>query len=64
MNNTDGFILTGWCGNEECETAIKEETSADIRVIPFDQKELNSQIKKCIYCKKNAQRVAIFARAY
>ena len=64
MNNSFGFILTGWCGNEECETAIKEETSADIRVIPFDQKELKSQIKNCIYCKKNAQRVAIFARAY
>jgi prolyl-tRNA synthetase len=64
MNNTDGFILTGWCGNEECETAIKEETSADIRVIPFDQKELNNEIKNCVYCKKNAQRVAIFAKAY
>lgn len=64
MSNSDGFILTGWCGNEECETTIKEETSADIRVIPFDQKELDKEIKECIYCKKNAKHIAIFARAY
>jgi prolyl-tRNA synthetase len=64
MINSEGFILCGWCGNEECELKIKEETSADIRVIPFDQKELNQEIKNCIYCNNIAEKIAVFARAY
>ena len=65
MVNSDGFILSGWCGNEECESKIKEETSADIRVIPFNQKALNEEeIKNCIYCNNKAEKIAIFARAY
>ena len=39
MGNSEGFILAGWCGKEECELKIKEETGADIRVIPFNQEE-------------------------
>ncbi|MER5174404.1 MAG: proline--tRNA ligase [Candidatus Nitrosocosmicus sp.] len=65
MDNSEGFILSGWCGNEECELKIKEETSSDIRVIPFNQKELNEkEIKNCIYCGHTVEKVAIFARAY
>ena len=30
-----GFVRAPWCGNAECENAIKEETGAEIRVIPF-----------------------------
>ena len=64
MNNSEGFILCGWCGNEECELKIKAETSADIRVIPFNQKELNEELKNCVYCGNKAEKIAIFARAY
>ncbi|MGN6623153.1 MAG: proline--tRNA ligase [Candidatus Nitrosocosmicus sp.] len=64
MSNSGGFVLTGWCGNEECETSIKEETSADIRVIPFEQEALGKEVKNCIFCKKIAEKVAIFAKAY
>jgi prolyl-tRNA synthetase len=56
-----GFAMTGWCGNEECENRIKEETGADIRVLPFDQ---NEKPAKCIYCGKESEKAAIFARAY
>jgi prolyl-tRNA synthetase len=64
MSNSEGFVLTGWCGNEECETSIKEETSADIRVIPFEQEALEKEVKNCIFCKRIAEKVAIFAKAY
>ena len=29
---TGGFVYAGWCGDAACETAIKEETKATIRV--------------------------------
>ena len=64
MTNSEGFTLSGWCGDEEFELKIKEETSADIRVIPFNQKELNKELKNCIYCNKFAKKIAIFSRAY
>ena len=56
-----GFAKAGWCGNEECENRIKEETGADIRVLPFDQ---NEKPAKCIYCGKESEKAVILARAY
>lgn len=56
-----GFLLSGWCGGLECEVKIKEETGADIRVIPFNQQEIPD---KCIYCGQQSKKVAMFARAY
>jgi prolyl-tRNA synthetase len=56
-----GFVKAGWCGREECESKIKEETGADIRVLPFDQ---NDKPSKCIYCGQDSKKAAIFARAY
>ena len=56
-----GFAMAGWCGREECEDKIKDETGADIRVLPFDQK---GKPAKCIYCGQESQKAAIFARAY
>ena len=64
MGDSEGFILSGWCGDEECELKIKEETGADIRVIPFNQEELNKDIKNCIYCNKPSEKTVVFARAY
>ena len=58
-----GFISAGWCGEQECESKIKEETGADIRVIPFEGQKI-SESKICIYCSKPSKKVAIFARAY
>ncbi|MDQ3947904.1 MAG: proline--tRNA ligase [Thermoproteota archaeon] len=56
-----GFLLTGWCGQEQCEFKIKEETGADIRVIPFNQ---NDKPATCIYCGRESKKAAIYARAY
>jgi len=64
MNSSDGFIQSGWCGKEECEVRIKEDTSADIRVIPFNQNESNEELKNCIYCNNKSEKTVVFARAY
>jgi len=56
-----GFFNTYWCGKTECEEKIKEETGADIRVIPFGSENTNG---KCIYCKEQSVAIPIFARGY
>lgn len=55
------FIDAPWCGKTACEEKIKEETMADIRVIPFGSKNSDG---KCIYCKEQSAVNAIFGRAY
>ena len=56
-----GFFSAPWCGKLECEEKIKEETGADIRVIPFDSKNTN---EKCMYCQEQSISIPIFARGY
>jgi len=56
-----GFFNAPWCGKLECEEKIKEETGADIRVIPFGSE--NSDMK-CMYCGEQSVSVPIFARGY
>jgi len=57
----DGFALAWWCGDAECEAAIKDDTKATTRCIPLDQESGNG---KCVRCGKPALEKAIFARAY
>jgi prolyl-tRNA synthetase len=71
LDSYSGFIVTGWCGNEDCEVGVKEDTGADIRVIPFDVKDIPTgldmtydDIKECIYCGKKVNKIVIFAKAY
>jgi prolyl-tRNA synthetase len=59
--STGGFFNAPWCGNQECEEKIKEETGADIRVIPFDKED---NTKNCIYCNEKSISIPIFARGY
>jgi prolyl-tRNA synthetase len=61
IEDKGGFIIAGWCEREECESKIKEETGADIRLLPFEQ---NDKPAKCIYCGQDSKKKAIFARAY
>jgi prolyl-tRNA synthetase len=58
-----GFVRVKWSEDSAAELAIKEETKATVRVIPFDQPE--GGVKgKCIYTGKPATCEAIFARSY
>ena len=56
-----GFFNAYWCGKIECEEKIKEDTGADIRVIPFGSENTDG---KCIYCKEQSIATPIFARGY
>jgi prolyl-tRNA synthetase len=56
-----GFLYAPWCGDEICEEKIKDETGAEIRVIPFEEKNQNV---KCVYCGKSSTIIPIFARGY
>ncbi len=56
-----GFFEAHWCGNQKCEEKIKEETGADIRVIPFEDKNSDG---KCILCKSKSVSNVVLARGY
>ena len=58
-----GFVRVKWAEDSAAELAIKEETKASLRVIPFDQPEGGVE-GHCFYTGKPATCEAIFARAY
>ena len=49
------------CQNPKCEEEIKEETSADVRVIPDGSSDTSS---KCIKCSDQSTIRPLFARGY
>ncbi len=61
LNEKGGFILADWCEKEECENSIKNETGADIRLIPFEKYISDN---KCIYCNEQSKKTVIFAKSY
>ena len=58
-----GFVKTSWCGRQDCEDRIKEETMATIRVISLDRTEKGTP-GECVCCQKKAENLVYFARAY
>ncbi len=61
LDEKGGFILAHWDGTVETEVAIKDETKATIRCIPFDAPEEEGV---CIYSGKPSHRRVLFARSY
>jgi prolyl-tRNA synthetase len=62
MDGRPGFVISPWCGSAECEAAIKAETQATIRNIPFTS--AGAEGKPCLKCGKPATANAWFAKAY
>ena len=58
-----GFVFTGWCGDTDCETRVKEETKTTIRVIAGDDLASHVPPDKCL-CGENSQVEVMRARAY
>jgi prolyl-tRNA synthetase len=56
-----GWALAWWCGSEECEAKVKEDTKATTRCVPLEQEGGQGQ---CIVCGQPAAQKVIFARAY
>jgi len=59
--NKRGFVKAMWCGDGECEKKVKEETTATLRCIPFEQEVISD---KCAVCGKKADKMVYFAKSY
>lgn len=64
LADNPGFVKAMWCGDQACEDAIKDETGASIRCIPFDDEQEVIGDGCCVHCGKPADKMAYFARAY
>jgi prolyl-tRNA synthetase len=56
-----GWAYTHWCGSDECEAKVKEDSKATTRCIPIDQEKGTG---KCIVCGGKADQKVYFAKAY
>jgi prolyl-tRNA synthetase len=61
LQERPGFLRARWCGQASCEVTIKEETGATIRCLPLDEP---ADPGPCLNCGNEAERRALFARAY
>jgi prolyl-tRNA synthetase len=59
--NSGNFVLAHWSGDSDIEAAIKEETGATIRCIPFSSVEENGF---CVKSGKTSSRRVLFAKSY
>jgi len=56
-----GFIRAMWCGDRECEDALKEKAGVTSRCIPFEQEVVDG---KCVCCGKPAKDMLYWGKAY
>lgn len=56
-----GFVKAMWCGSQECEDKIKEDTAATSRCVPFEQEKISDT---CVCCGKPAEKMVYWGRAY
>ena len=56
-----GFFRIHWCGQNQCETRLQEQTKSTIRCIPLDA-EVESG--NCIVCGNESKRRVIAAQSY
>jgi prolyl-tRNA synthetase len=65
-----GYVRAPWCGDEACETEIKDQIAAEIVLIPFpddEQKHLEGVLAgdaTCAVCEEHAEETAYFAKSY
>lgn len=59
-----GFVRAMWCGERECEDAIKAETGATTRCMPFDHAHEEELGHVCVHCGKPAKKLMYFAKSY
>ena len=60
-NTRPGFIRAGWCGERECEDALKEKAGVTSRCIPFGDYKVPA---KCVCCGKQAKHLVYWGKAY
>ena len=50
-----------WCGDLDCELAMKEQVGLTSRCMPFQQEQLS---ETCICCGKPAKKMVVWGKAY
>ena len=60
-DNKPGFIRAMWCGERECEDALKESVGVTSRCIPFNEEQLSDT---CVCCGKPAKHMLYWGKAY
>ena len=61
QDENGGYIKTMWCGDLECELAMKEKAGMSSRCIPFAQEKLG---ETCACCGKPADKMIYWGVAY
>ena len=61
LSRKGGFVSAHWDGTIDTEQAIKKETKATIRCIPFSDKNRQGN---CVYSGKPSSQRVLFAKAY
>ncbi len=56
-----GFIKAMWCGCQECEDEIKEQTGVTARCIPFEEEQISDT---CVWCGRPAKHMVYWGKAY
>ena len=64
MEGEGAFVYAGWCGDPACETRIKEETKATIRVLPDEEFRSAEAPARCLLCNRPAKEEAVWAKSY
>jgi prolyl-tRNA synthetase len=64
IDGPGGFVYTGWCGSKECETRVKDETKATIRVLPGEEFRSEAAPPSCVVCGGDSIGEAVWAKAY
>ncbi|HYD35673.1 MAG TPA: proline--tRNA ligase [Vitreimonas sp.] len=66
METKRGFLKALWCEDAVCEKAIKEETKASTRCLPFidDKGNVKEETGVCVKCGAAANHRWLFAQSY
>jgi prolyl-tRNA synthetase len=62
IDDPGGFVFGGWCGDPACESKVKEETKATIRLLPLEGPDRPEG--PCVVCAQAAVDTAAWAIAY
>lgn len=61
-NEKNGYIRAMWCGELDCELALKEKADVSSRCMPFGDTERVSET--CVCCGKPAKALVYWGKAY
>ena len=64
IKGSGGFVYGGFCGDPACETEIKQQTNATIRVLPDPEFRSKEVPKICMWCGAPSIAEAVWAQAY